>query len=88
MRGREPQRSLRYDCELVYRAHVTLIREICERNSCIRRSCSPAATRDARAAIIKSEHRNAVHHFAHTPRESVLRDDCEENPKCGLTRQC
>ncbi|GBP53176.1 hypothetical protein EVAR_28519_1 [Eumeta japonica] len=27
--------------------------------------------------INKSEHRNAVHQFAHTPQESVLRGDCE-----------
>ncbi|GBP26330.1 hypothetical protein EVAR_95501_1 [Eumeta japonica] len=30
MRGREPRWSLPYDCESVYRAHVALIREICE----------------------------------------------------------
>ncbi|GBP87705.1 hypothetical protein EVAR_61930_1 [Eumeta japonica] len=57
------------------------------RNCCIRRSCTPTATCEAHAAINKSEHRNAVHHFAHTPKESVLLGDCEENPKYGLTRR-
>ncbi|GBP21908.1 hypothetical protein EVAR_7121_1 [Eumeta japonica] len=50
-------------------------------------SCTPTTTCEAHAAINKSEHRHAVHHFAHTPQESVLRGDCEENPKCGLTRR-
>ncbi|GBP05141.1 hypothetical protein EVAR_3456_1 [Eumeta japonica] len=47
------------------------------RNLCIRRSCTLIATREVRAAINKSEHGNAVHHFVHTPQESVLRGDCE-----------
>ncbi|GBP45014.1 hypothetical protein EVAR_33443_1 [Eumeta japonica] len=33
----------------------------------------PIGTCEARAEINKSEHRNAVHHFVHTPQESVLR---------------
>ncbi|GBP06382.1 hypothetical protein EVAR_4536_1 [Eumeta japonica] len=90
MRGRELRRSIRYDRESVYRAHVALIREICEvygyALSIIIRTL--AATSETRAAINKSEHRKAVHHFAHPPQESVLRGDCEGNPKCGLTRQC
>ncbi|GBP00592.1 hypothetical protein EVAR_76883_1 [Eumeta japonica] len=40
--------------------------------------CTPTATCEARAAISKSEHRNAVHHFVHTPQEFVVRGDCEE----------
>ncbi|GBO99585.1 hypothetical protein EVAR_730_1 [Eumeta japonica] len=49
-----------------------------QRNWCIRRSCTPTTTCEARAAINKSnEHRNAIHHFAHTPQESVLRGECE-----------
>ncbi|GBP34606.1 Histone-lysine N-methyltransferase SETMAR [Eumeta japonica] len=55
------------------------------KKKCIRRSCTPAATCEARAVINKSEHRNAVHHFDHTPQESVLRDNYIGNPKCGLT---
>ncbi|GBP66130.1 hypothetical protein EVAR_51299_1 [Eumeta japonica] len=47
----------------------------------IRRSCTPTATCEARAVINKSEQRNAVHYFAHTPQKSVLRGDCEENTK-------
>ncbi|GBP90734.1 hypothetical protein EVAR_26704_1 [Eumeta japonica] len=50
-------------------------------------TCTLATTCEARVAINKSERRNAVHHFAHAPQEPVLRDDCEENPKCGLTRR-
>ncbi|GBP14411.1 hypothetical protein EVAR_92397_1 [Eumeta japonica] len=57
-----------------------------QRNWCIRCSRTPAATCEARAAINKSEHRNAVLHFARTPQESVLRGDCEGYLKCGLTR--
>ncbi|GBP52077.1 hypothetical protein EVAR_41980_1 [Eumeta japonica] len=55
------------------------------KKKCLRGSCTPAATYETRAAISKSEHRNVVHHFAHTPQEPVLRGDCEGNPKCGLT---
>ncbi|GBP52403.1 hypothetical protein EVAR_4686_1 [Eumeta japonica] len=47
------------------------------RDWCIRHSCTPTATFEPRAAINKSEHRNAVRHFAHTPQESVLRGDCQ-----------
>ncbi|GBP35068.1 hypothetical protein EVAR_75271_1 [Eumeta japonica] len=47
------------------------------KKKCIRRSCTPAAICEVRTAINKSEHRNAVHNFAHTPQESVLRCDCE-----------
>ncbi|GBP69093.1 hypothetical protein EVAR_87372_1 [Eumeta japonica] len=43
-------------------------------------NCTLTATCLARAAINKS-----VPHFAHTPHESLLRGDYEENPKCGLT---
>ncbi|GBP03607.1 hypothetical protein EVAR_101900_1 [Eumeta japonica] len=45
-----------------------------QRNWCIRRSCTLTATCEAPAAINKSERRNSVHHFAHKPQESVLRD--------------
>ncbi|GBP51210.1 hypothetical protein EVAR_85421_1 [Eumeta japonica] len=48
-----------------------------QRNRRIRRSCTPNATHEARAVINKSDHQNAVHHFAHTPQESVPRGDCE-----------
>ncbi|GBP41242.1 hypothetical protein EVAR_30680_1 [Eumeta japonica] len=56
--------------------------EILQRNWCIHRSCTPTAICEARTAINKS-----VHPFAHTPQESVLQVDCEENPNCGLTRR-
>ncbi|GBP29638.1 hypothetical protein EVAR_79187_1 [Eumeta japonica] len=49
---------------------------------------TPTGTCEARAAINKSEHRNAVRYFARTTRECVFRGDCEENPKRGLTRRC
>ncbi|GBP52496.1 hypothetical protein EVAR_32052_1 [Eumeta japonica] len=52
------------------------------------KGCTPTATCEARAAINKSEHGNAVHHLAHTPQEFVLRGDSEGNPKCGLKRRC
>ncbi|GBP70904.1 hypothetical protein EVAR_48869_1 [Eumeta japonica] len=56
-----------------------------QRNRCIRCSCTPTATCQARAAIKKFEHLNAVHHFAHTPPECVLRGDCEEISKCAYS---
>ncbi|GBP76033.1 hypothetical protein EVAR_33341_1 [Eumeta japonica] len=43
-----------------------------QQNRCIRRSCTPTATSEARVAINKSKHLNAAHHFAHTLQESVL----------------
>ncbi|GBP18126.1 hypothetical protein EVAR_12907_1 [Eumeta japonica] len=90
MRGRQRRRSLRYDRESVHRTHVALIPQICEVHGHAPSIviCTPIATCEARAAIYKSEHRNAVHHFAHTPQECVLRSDHEENSKKrGLTRR-
>ncbi|GBP15916.1 hypothetical protein EVAR_12504_1 [Eumeta japonica] len=55
-----------------------------QRNWCIHCNCTPAVTCEARAALNKSEHRNAVHNFAYTPQESILRGDCEENRNSGL----
>ncbi|GBP16394.1 hypothetical protein EVAR_9976_1 [Eumeta japonica] len=74
--------------QLVSATHTSSGIELKYLPPCIRRSRTPAATCDARAAINKSGHRNAVHHFAHTPQEPVLRGDCEENPKCGRMRRC
>ncbi|GBP09203.1 hypothetical protein EVAR_4067_1 [Eumeta japonica] len=47
-----------------------------QHNWCIRRSCTPTATCEARVALNKSEHQNAVHYFVHTPQESVHHGDC------------
>ncbi|GBP49061.1 hypothetical protein EVAR_81621_1 [Eumeta japonica] len=58
-----------------------------QRNWCICRSCTPAATYKARAAINKSEHRNAVHYFAHIPHESVPEATVKEIRSAGLTRR-
>ncbi|GBP94453.1 hypothetical protein EVAR_67794_1 [Eumeta japonica] len=49
-----------------------------QRHWCIRRSSIATATCEARAAINKSEHRNAVYYFTHTPEEFVFRGDCEK----------
>ncbi|GBP47501.1 hypothetical protein EVAR_30589_1 [Eumeta japonica] len=51
------------------------------------RSSIPTVTCEANTAMNKSQHRSAVHYFVHTLQESVLRGDCEENPKYGLTRR-
>ncbi|GBP10988.1 hypothetical protein EVAR_5539_1 [Eumeta japonica] len=69
MRGREPRRPIRYDRESVYGAYVAFMREICEVHGHTPSTviCTPAATCEARAAITKSEQRNAVLHFAHKP---------------------
>ncbi|GBP00862.1 hypothetical protein EVAR_2206_1 [Eumeta japonica] len=51
--------GMRQECA-VYKLH---------RNWCIRHNCTLTATYETLAVIKKSDHRNADHHFAHTPQE-------------------
>ncbi|GBP85918.1 hypothetical protein EVAR_83531_1 [Eumeta japonica] len=59
-----------------------------QRNRCIRHSCTTTATCEARAALNKSEHRNAVHHLNTHHKNQYSEVTVKENPKCGLTRRC
>ncbi|GBP40782.1 Ubiquinol-cytochrome-c reductase complex assembly factor 2 [Eumeta japonica] len=63
--GFQPHTTHAHWCTGV-RMHFLPSRRKRKEKKCIRRSCTPTTTCEARAAINKSEHRNAVH-FVHTP---------------------
>ncbi|GBP70119.1 hypothetical protein EVAR_55438_1 [Eumeta japonica] len=58
-----------------------------QRNWCIRRSCTPTATYEARAVIKKSDHLKMLSIILPSHRKkSVLRGHCERNPRCAGLR--